>query len=125
MLDLMKSISTLAFALLFLLGSVAALLGAVTLVQTWMNLQHQEQLLVRTPGLAGFLLWRSRRRRTSPDPALAADPSLARSWRAWTSWPRRLALVNARDAQLSLADRAVRDTVLAVVELRRTPPRHP
>jgi LysR family nitrogen assimilation transcriptional regulator len=36
--------------------------------------------------------------------------------------PRRLALINARDAQLSLADRAVRDTVLAVVELRRNPP---
>jgi len=33
--------------------------------------------------------------------------------------PRRLALVNARDAQLSLADRAVRDTVLAVVATRR------
>jgi LysR family hydrogen peroxide-inducible transcriptional activator len=33
--------------------------------------------------------------------------------------PRRLALVNARDAQLSLADRAVRDTVLEVVAARR------
>jgi LysR family hydrogen peroxide-inducible transcriptional activator len=36
--------------------------------------------------------------------------------------PRRLALVNARDAQLSLADRAVRDTVLNVVSERWRPP---
>lgn len=36
--------------------------------------------------------------------------------------PRRLALVNARDAHLSLADRAVRDTVLDVVSERWRPP---
>jgi DNA-binding transcriptional LysR family regulator len=36
--------------------------------------------------------------------------------------PRRLALVNARDAHLSLADRAVRDTVLDVVAERGRPP---
>jgi LysR family transcriptional regulator, nitrogen assimilation regulatory protein len=36
--------------------------------------------------------------------------------------PRRLALVNARDAQLSLADRAVRDAVLDVVADRWRPP---
>ena len=35
--------------------------------------------------------------------------------------PRRLAIVTARDARLSLADRAVRDTVLAVVAERRRP----
>jgi LysR family hydrogen peroxide-inducible transcriptional activator len=34
--------------------------------------------------------------------------------------PRRLALVNARDAQLSLADRAVRATLLAVVAKRQS-----
>jgi LysR family hydrogen peroxide-inducible transcriptional activator len=36
--------------------------------------------------------------------------------------PRRLALINARDAHLSLADRAVRDTVLSVVSERWRPP---
>jgi len=35
--------------------------------------------------------------------------------------PRRLAIVNARDAQLSFADRAVRDTTLAVVAERMLP----
>ncbi|MEX0665838.1 MAG: LysR substrate-binding domain-containing protein [Acidimicrobiia bacterium] len=35
--------------------------------------------------------------------------------------PRRLAIVNARDAQLSFADRAVRETVLAVVAERLRP----
>lgn len=36
--------------------------------------------------------------------------------------PRRLAIVNARDVQLSFADRAVRETVLAVVAERSRPP---
>ena len=36
--------------------------------------------------------------------------------------PRRLAIVNARDAQLSFADRAVRETALAVVAERSRPP---
>jgi hypothetical protein len=61
--------------------------------------------------LAGFLLWRSRRRRTSPDPALAADPSLARAWGAWTSWPRRLALV----AAVVLGTFVVADPALAIL----------
>jgi LysR family transcriptional regulator, nitrogen assimilation regulatory protein len=39
--------------------------------------------------------------------------------------PRRLAIVNSRDAQLSFADRAVRETVLAVVAERLRPPAPP
>jgi hypothetical protein len=61
--------------------------------------------------LAGFLLWRSRRRRTSPEPALAAEPSLGRAWGASRSWPRRLALV----AAVVLGTFVVADPVLAVL----------
>ena len=61
-----------------------------------------------------------RRRRLRVDPARDRDPARARPTRRTVTIaglpPRRLAMVTARDAQLSLADQAVRDSVRSLVE---------
>ena len=50
-----------------------------------------------------------------PETALPPDLGALRAVAIARIPPRRLALVNARDAQLSLADRAVRDSVVRIV----------
>jgi LysR family hydrogen peroxide-inducible transcriptional activator len=60
-----------------------------------------------------------------PETALPPDLGNLRAVAIARMPPRRLAIVNARDVQLSLADRAVRDSVVRIVETHQGARRRP